>query len=152
MMAPSLHHACTGEYSWEWGQLRRLQRRILRLVVAGVGVFVLVVPTDKYLHLGLLFSLVWVIILVAFVVTLIQYSYWPCPRCGQPFHYRRGALYHLNNPFANQCIQCSLPKWAMSDPNQKLKKYHDPFRTDLVFRLGDSKRTAVIMVAELQPK
>src|ERR1041385_9240541 len=92
-----------GEYSWEWGQLRRLQRRILWLLAGVAGVFALVIPTDEYLQLGLLFFLVWVIILVTFVVTLIQHSYWPCPRCGESFHRRSRRLSNFNNPFANRC-------------------------------------------------
>lgn len=130
----------TGEYSWEWGQLRRLQRRILWLAAAGAAVFVLVVPSDNYLHLGLLFFLAWVGCIVTFLVTLIQHTYWPCPRCGDSFHRRSGALHNFNNPFANRCVNCGLPKWAMSDPDQKLKQYYDPFRTDMIFKLGNSKR------------
>lgn len=129
----------TGEYSWEWAELRRLRRRMLWLAVAGATVFALV-PIDNYLHLGPLLVLVWAVSVATFFVTLIQYSYWPCPRCGESFHHKSRGLSRFNNPFANRCINCGLPKWAMSDPDQKLKQYFDPFRTDVVFKLEDTKR------------
>jgi predicted RNA-binding Zn-ribbon protein involved in translation (DUF1610 family) len=132
-----------GEYSWEWADLRRLHRRMLWLAVAGAAVFALV-PVDNYLdnylHLGPFLFLVWAVSVVTFFVTLIQHSYWPCPRCGEQFHHRRRELGNFNNPFANRCANCGLPKWAMSDPDPKLKQYYDPFRTDVIFKLGDSKR------------
>lgn len=129
----------TGEYSWEWGQLRRLQRRMLWLVVAGAALFALF-PVINYLHLGLLFFVAWVVIVVTFLVALTQHGYWPCPRCGKDFHHKSSGVHNHNNPFANRCVHCGLPKWAMSDPDQKLKQYYDPFRTDTIFKLGDSKR------------
>src|ERR1041385_4003555 len=138
LISPPHIMSFAGEYSWEWRELRLLHRRILWLVIAGAAVFVLVVPTDRYLHLGPLFFLVWAITLVTFVVTLIRRTYWPCPRCGESFHRRSRRLSNFNNPFANRCVNCGLPNWAMSDPDQKLKQYYDPFRTDVVFKLSDS--------------
>lgn len=140
---PSHMMSATGEYSWEWEQLRRLRRRMSWPLYGGVAVFVLV-PVDNYfdnkLHLGPLLMLVWAVSIYTVFVTLMEYKYWPCPRCGEAFHHRSSGLHNLINPFVNRCVTCGLPKWAMSDPDQKLKQYYDPFRTDVVFKLGGSKR------------
>lgn len=39
--------------------------------------------------------------------------YWPCPRCGKPFHKSR----FRNTLDADRCRHCGLPKWATDDPD-----------------------------------
>jgi len=42
-------------------------------------------------------------------------SFWPCPRCGKPFH---RTWWYGDNWFTRRCLHCGLPKWP---PKQKQK-------------------------------
>jgi len=132
-----------GEYLQEWAELRRLRRRVLGIVLAGVSVYVLLTVSllaprtvAKLLGLGLFAA--WVALLIAFFWAGLSYVYWSCPRCGKAFHYKSFFLGRWSNPFARRCLHCSLPKWADSDPDPTLKHELDPFRTDPILKLGDS--------------
>jgi predicted RNA-binding Zn-ribbon protein involved in translation (DUF1610 family) len=130
-----------GEYTLEWSELRRLSRRMLR--VAGTGVaLLLAVPLSAYVPhsaakiIGLALLVGWVGVLLRYFFLSYEYVYWSCPRCGEPFHYRTKWYGRWNNPFAQRCVHCGLPKWVDSDPDPKLKRELDPFRSDSTFKLG----------------
>lgn len=131
-----------GDYSEEWYELRSLRKQLLRyaagvvciLVVFGLGGFI---PTTISKWIGIPLMLTWLFLLVRFYFLGLKYSYWACPRCGEPFHYLRGRFGHWNNPAAGKCVHCGLPKWVESDPDPTLKRELDPFRTDSIFKLSD---------------
>lgn len=130
------------EYSQEWAELRRLRRRLLKVALAGVAVAAFV-PLSRLAHgtvataLGMLLFFAWVALVIRFFFVVAEYSYWSCPRCGKPFHYRIRWFGRWNNPFARRCVHCGLPKWVDSDPDPKRKHELAPFRTDSVLKLGD---------------
>ena len=135
------------EYSQEWAELRRLRKRVLVIVLAGAGVFVLVPLVTTYAFpsaakvIGLGLFAAWVVLLLRFFFVSGEYGYWSCPRCGKPFHCVARWYGRWNNPFAHRCVHCGLPKWVESDPNPRLKHELDPFRNDSILKLGDSKNT-----------
>jgi hypothetical protein len=131
-----------GEYSREWAELRRLRRQVLRIVFAGVAVFVLVplnrfAPQNFSKTLGFALFAAWAFLLIRFFLVSSAYVYWSCPRCGKPYHYSSRWYGRWNNPLARRCVHCGLPKWADSDPDPKAKHELDPFRSDSIFKLGD---------------
>jgi hypothetical protein len=126
-----------GEYSSEWAELRRLHRKLLKVAVAAIAILGLISVANSLRGVGVFLFVAWVIVLITLFSTLMNLSYWACPRCGKPFHYSHRTFGNINNPFAGQCIHCGLPKWAESDPDPKLKHDLDPFRTDQIFKLGD---------------
>jgi hypothetical protein len=132
--------ALVGEYSWEWGELRKLQRRLLKIIVAGAAIIGLFPIANLIPRFGWLIFVGWVAVLFMFFRAASEYSYWSCPRCGKPFHYVAKGLGNWNNPFAGKCVHCGLPKWVDSDPDPKRKEELDPFRTDSIFKLGDIEK------------
>ena len=133
-----------GEYSHEWAELRRLRRWMFRVAAAGAVILILgavpLVTTDVSLSsakiIGLVLFAAWVIVLLRFFFVSGEYVYWSCPRCGKPYHYLVRWYGRWNNPFARHCVHCGLPKWVDSDPDPKLKRQLDPFRSDSIFKLG----------------
>ena len=50
------------------------------------------------------------ITLLALVVFAVNYSaFWPCPRCGRPYHIDIG---RVSSPFGRRCVHCGLSKWS----------------------------------------
>lgn len=130
-----------GEYTQEWAELRKLRRRMFRVAGAGVALL-LVVPLDAYVSrstakiIGLVLIVGWIVLLLRYFFLSFEYVYWSCPRCGEPFHYATNWCGRWNNPFAQRCVHCGLPKWVNSDPDPKLKRELDPFRSDSIFKLS----------------
>jgi hypothetical protein len=130
-----------GEYSQEWDELRRLRRRMFRVAAAGAVILVAVLLVITYLSpsaatiIGFVLFAAWVVVLSRFFFVSGEYVYWSCPRCGKPYHYLVRWYGRWNNPFARHCVHCGLPKWVDSDPDPKLKRELDPFRSDSVFKL-----------------
>jgi hypothetical protein len=44
------------------------------------------------------------------LIAHLKCMFWPCPRCGRPFH----TTWCYGSWFARRCIHCGLPKWAPS--------------------------------------
>ena len=86
---------------------------------------------------GLALFAAWVVVWFRFFFVSGEYVYWSCPRCGKPLHYIARWYGRWNNPFARRCVHCGMPKWVDSDPDPKLKRELDPFRSDSVFKLGE---------------
>jgi len=50
----------------------------------------------------------WIVIWgVAVVIAGLRRQWFPCPRCGKPFH-RRGLF---SNDFSRRCLNCGFRKW-----------------------------------------
>jgi predicted RNA-binding Zn-ribbon protein involved in translation (DUF1610 family) len=126
-----------GEYSYEWAELRKIQRRLLKALWGGIAVVFLVPLANRLPSMGFAVFGVWVIIVCILFVGTVEYSLWSCPRCGKPFHSRIHRFGRWSNPFARRCINCGLPKWEQSDPDPILKQELSPFRIDLTFKLAD---------------
>src|SRR5262245_10047254 len=131
-----------GEYSWEWAQLRKLHRRLLMIAAAGIADagFIASPIANSWRPIGLLLFLAWIIVLIMLFSTLFKIGSWACPRCGKPFQRVQRTFSNWSNPFTGKCLHCGLPKWAETDPDPKLKRELDPFRTDSIFKLGDVKK------------
>jgi hypothetical protein len=131
-----------GEYSHEWAELRGLRRRVLTIVLAGAAVCVLVPVVNTYGSrnaakvIGLALFAAWVVLLFSFFFVSGEYVYWSWPRCGKPFHHVARWYGRWTNPFAQRCVHCRLPKWADFDPDPKLRRELDPFRSNSIFTLG----------------
>lgn len=106
--------------SYWWTELRRLQKRV-RSTVSGVIVVLFLVYVTKFLPPSIskmgafVLLVVWIFLVTKILKAYSQYTYWLCPRCGEPFHYAIGWLGRLNNPFARRCVHCGLRKWAVDD-------------------------------------
>ncbi len=131
-----------GEYTQEWDELRRLRRRMFRVTVTGLVILIIAPLVTTYLSLsiakiiGFVLFAAWVVVLLRLFLVSGEYSYWACPRCGKPFHYIMRWYGRWNNPLAQRCVHCGLPKWVDSDPDPKLKRELNPFRSDSTFKLG----------------
>jgi hypothetical protein len=113
------------ETSQEWGQLRRLQRRLsVAGLAAAVVLFFAFLSTlaPQNISRPLVFALiiVWIWVLIRLLKVYSEFTYWLCPKCGQPFHYTVGWLGRVNNPFARRCVHCSLPKWSTILDSQRI--------------------------------
>jgi len=105
------------ETSQEWRQLRRVQRRLSIAGLEAVAVLFfafLSTLAPRNISKPLVFALLilWIWILIRLLKVYSQFTYWLCPKCGQPFHYTVGWLGRVNNPFARRCVHCGLPKWS----------------------------------------
>ena len=98
-----------GTYSRQWRGYRRGQLAVLLVFVGGGfaagGVATLLNHLTGSLVPVVLTFAAWN---VALLVTLYRTGFWPCPRCGRPFHVGEG----FRNAFARQCIHCGLPLGA----------------------------------------
>lgn len=126
-----------GEYSYEWAELRKIQRRMLKALLAGIAVAFLVLLANHVPSMCFAVFAVWVIVVYTLFVGNAEYSLWSCPRCGQPFHFRMIRFGRWGNPFTRRCMNCGLPRWAKSDPDPILKEKLSPFRIDVIFKLAD---------------
>jgi predicted RNA-binding Zn-ribbon protein involved in translation (DUF1610 family) len=115
---------------------------MIRIAGAGAALFLAVPLCDPYIPrsaakiIGPVLLVVWAALLLRFFFVSYEYVYWSCPRCGEPFHHRTKWYGRWNNPFAPSCVHCGLPKWVDIDPDPKLKRELDPFRSDSTFKLG----------------
>jgi hypothetical protein len=129
-----------GEYSYEWAELRKIQRRMLKAFLGGIAVVFLVPLATHVPLMGFAVFGLWVIIVYTLFVGNAQHSLWSCPRCGNPFHLRVSRLGRWANPFARRCLHCGLARWVQSDPDPILKHKFSSFRTDRILRLSDLGR------------
>jgi len=117
---------------------------MLEVAIAGVAIAALVAATGAAhgtvaTALRVILFGAWVAVLIRFSITLGDYSYWSCPRRGEPFHYDIRWYGRWNTPFARRCLHCGLPKWVESDPDPQRKHEFDPFRIDGVSKFGDPR-------------
>ena len=136
-----------GEYTQEWEELRRLRQRMRTIELAIAVVVVAVTLTSKYefqgafaMGVGVAMFAAWVVLLIRLLSVSGEHVDWSCPRCGKPFHATvHAGFIRWRNPFARRCVHCGLPKWVDTDPDPKLKRELNPFRSDSIFKLGDAK-------------
>jgi len=80
------------DFSYRWTEFRRLQKRVRRAGIALIVVWFLVYGT-KFLPPGIskigavALLVVWIFLVIELFKAYSQYTYWLCPRCGEPFHY-----------------------------------------------------------------
>ena len=99
-------------YAAAWRVYRR-RRNAFLLCWLGVPLLVVAVevglgpivsaPVVQELSLVLLF--LW---MTGCVLGGLLWSFFPCPRCGKPFH----MSFLWSNALARRCLHCRLPKWA----------------------------------------
>jgi hypothetical protein len=100
-------------YASAWREYRR--RRVAFLVawlgVPMVGFFVSVVvdrATKSHALGEAVFLVAGAVAALLFFFTSVRFTFWRCPRCGKLFF----KAYWWNNPFAQKCLHCGLPKYA----------------------------------------
>ena len=92
-----------------WREYRRRKRLMILVALAGLVLFGAGVAvarahrSAKPFYVGLAVC----VGMVAWTSTAL--SEFPCPRCGEPFHYRGRS----RNLFARKCMHCQLPKGTL---------------------------------------
>ena len=105
------------DYREQWRRYTRLQ---IQFFLALIGWVVLgQVPLYLFMAFGtyiplLVFVGIWI---PMFIVAMIRFTHWPCPRCGKWFS---GTLAYNLGPMARKCYHCGLPKFATYDSNAPL--------------------------------
>lgn len=56
-------------------------------------------------HPATIVAVVW---MVFFAITVIRLNGFPCPNCGKPFFHR----FFVQNPLSRRCMHCGWPKWV----------------------------------------
>ena len=97
-------------YRTAWDRYRALRTRLRRLsflaVPAAVGLAFL---SNLLATTFLLFWVAAMLLFLAFLVTGLELSRFPCPRCARPFFSTR---WIVKNRFRKTCRHCGLQKWA----------------------------------------
>jgi hypothetical protein len=92
-----------------WQDYRRRRRIFFVIWVTYVpGVFILSYPLSKMFDSGMPVYAIAGAWMLAFVISSIYLSSFPCPRCHRSFFY----TWWFHNPFARRCVHCGLPKWS----------------------------------------
>src|SRR5947208_2186536 len=98
-------------YEDEWKEYRRRYRLFFTIFlsyVPGVAAIGILVTRWSGSEVPIYFVAgAW---MLAFAVTSVRLSTFPCPRCGKWFF----AAWYFHNPLARRCVHCGLPKWATS--------------------------------------
>ena len=101
-----------GEYSAAWADYRRRARMFWFVFLTYLpGVLFLSRGVGAVFGIEQPFFEVAIVWMAAFALAGWYRNGWRCPRCGQPFFYRR----FWKNDFARRCLHCGLPKWAVED-------------------------------------
>ena len=74
-----------------------------------VGLLSKLSPDDVVFYI---LGLTW---MIAFIVVAIRLQFFKCPRCHHKFFGSAG----YSNPLARKCLHCGLPKWSESDLHEK---------------------------------
>jgi hypothetical protein len=106
------------DYAWDEYKRRRRAFRLALLLAPlwlGPGAVIRYFLISYGLDVDVAFFLAVVLPpMLAIVVTHIRRTFWPCARCGHPFH----VSWLYGNPFSRRCVHCRLPLWAdPSGPN-----------------------------------
>jgi hypothetical protein len=90
-------------YKERWDQLRGIYRSLIWLPVLALAILPLLALGLDVLA-GAPFFIGW-------VVFIVRYAAFRCPRCEKPFWW----TWLYRNPFTTDCVHCHLPKWALVD-------------------------------------
>lgn len=100
------------DYREQWSRYKKRQLQFFLVlvgwVVLGQVPIYLFMAYETYIPL-LVFVGIW---LPLFIVVMIRFTCWPCPRCGKWFS---GTLGYNLGPMAQKCCHCGLPKFASYD-------------------------------------
>jgi hypothetical protein len=72
------------------------------------GVFLIGFPLKRLFGSDIPFYVVAGGWMLAFLVSGVYLSLFPCPNCHQPFFFTGW----VHNPFARRCMHCRFPKWG----------------------------------------
>jgi hypothetical protein len=95
----------------------KLQRNFRRLTVVSflgiaflpvIGIFVM--QFDYSSPLAEIGEVLFFICMMIFLFSILCTVFWPCPRCGKPFVFKRYSSF----PFRDKCSHCGLPFGARS--------------------------------------
>jgi hypothetical protein len=56
-----------------------------------------------------------IVLIVVSLFSAMRVLFWPCPRCGNAFHFRAG----WKSYFASRCLHCSLPRNALPGEGER---------------------------------
>lgn len=99
-------------YAEKWKEYRKLRKTVYFILLSYIPAGALCALLNHYLFpfrtITIVVLATW---LIAFAVTAVGLTTWPCPRCGNWFHAKK--FWH--NEFSGKCLHCGLPKWAEQD-------------------------------------
>jgi len=96
-------------YESQWTDLRKRRNILWIIFFAWLPLAGLVAALSRtWLKAPVLAVAAAVVWLVAYAASAWWFASFKCPRCGRRFHVKGW----WQNPFANRCLHCGLPKWA----------------------------------------
>lgn len=120
------------DYGEQWRRYKSLQIQffgvLIGWVVVGQVPLYLFIAYQTYIPL-LVFAGIWVPL---FIVVMIRFTIWPCPRCGKWFS---GTLGYSLGPMAQKCFHCGLPRFASFDDKAPLVRFCSKCGTPVPDRL-----------------
>ena len=97
----------SGEYSESWREYRRRRAWVLGLLAGWLPYALLIgLLMRSWPGLPLISGVAAVLYLVAFMIALSRWLYWPCPRCQRRF---RAQGTFGSRVMASDCAYCQLP-------------------------------------------
>jgi len=105
--------SATVVYSVFWADYRRRRRCFIFTCIVAPVALALLVPLQRFLDFSepTMFAYAWMALFPC-AASGSWMMFWNCPKCRNPFFYKR----FLTNPLARKCRHCGLPKWAPRDP------------------------------------
>jgi hypothetical protein len=104
------------DFAVAWNDYRHRRRWFFGVWLGGflaiallVGLLSKLSPDDVVFYI---LGLTW---MIAFIVVAIRLQFFKCPRCHHKFFGSAG----YSNPLARKCLHCGLPKWSESDLHEK---------------------------------
>ena len=98
-------------YEQGWRTYRSLRLQMLLVPVAFVAAFVVIRMLSYFVHVPSVAFLVFIVLMVAWPITLWRFGFFPCPRCGRSF---RGFMFSFSW-LRRRCAHCGLRKFANHD-------------------------------------
>jgi len=104
-----------GSYAGEWREFRRRRRIALGVFFLGPPTVILLSAAgDSFAMPSRPFLALMVAVSITFLITMMRFGGWRCPRCGKPF---LAGLWFLP---IRRCVFCKLPIWAESGTGPEL--------------------------------
>lgn len=105
-MRRSLHPAWRG-YRKRWWVAAALLLAYLPVAAAGATLLERATGSETP---GMFLAALW---MLGYAVAGLRVARFPCPACGEPFHYERrpAFLWGMWRPRTPRCVHCGLPRW-----------------------------------------
>lgn len=105
------------DFASAWADYKRRRRWLFGVWLGG---FFLIAALGRLLSAsglggGAVFGLLAPLWLFSFLLVTVRMNTFPCPRCHRWFF----ATWWCRNPLSRKCLNCGLPKWSESDPDEK---------------------------------